>query len=181
MDDYTSAEFLSCHVNGCNGVRESGPPAMAKTYRLVSETLVPAPIEEVFDFFSRAENLERITPPELGFRILTPLPIEMRPGALIAYRLKLNGIPFRWQTEITVWEPTVRFVDVQLRGPYRQWVHEHRFESVPEGTRMTDDLTYALPLGFFGNLAHRLFVRKKVEAIFSHREKVLSKIFPGGA
>lgn len=153
---------------------------MPSTHRLSSQTLVRAPIEEVFEFFSRAENLERITPSALGFRILTPLPIAMRPGALIDYRLKLNGVPFRWRTEITHWEPPHRFVDVQLRGPYRKWIHEHRFESVPEGTMMTDNLEYELPFGPVGALAHRLFVRRKVAEIFRHRATVLDEVFAGG-
>lgn len=154
---------------------------MAAVHRLQTQTYVPAPLEEVFDFFSRAENLERITPPELGFVILTPLPIEMKPGALIDYRLKLNGVPLRWLSEITVWEPNVRFVDVQQRGPYKKWVHEHRFEKAPGGTKMTDSLEYALPFGLLGILVHRLFVRKKVERIFSHRAESLATFFPDRA
>lgn len=151
---------------------------MPTSHRFRSEVFVPAPIEEVFDFFSRAENLQRITPPALGFHILTPLPIVMRPGALIDYRLKLNGIPLRWRTEITFWEPPHRFVDIQLKGPYRKWIHEHRFEPAPGGTRMLDDLEYELPFGPVGLIVHRLFVRKKVEAIFAHRARVLAEIYP---
>jgi len=100
-------------------------------------TWIPRPIEEVNRFFSDVANLERITPPELRFRILTPLPVEIRLGALIDYRLSLFGVPFDWRTEITCWEPPQRFVDTQLSGPYRKWVHLHEFTPERDGTRAT--------------------------------------------
>ncbi len=105
---------------------------MLKTYRLTREQFVPLGLDEVFDFFADAGNLELLTPPWLHFEILAPSPVEMREGTLIDYKLRLHGVPIRWQSEITVWQPPFRFVDRQRRGPYRLWVHTHRFESLSE-------------------------------------------------
>jgi ligand-binding SRPBCC domain-containing protein len=143
------------------------------TYEFRAETTLQAPIGQVFDFFSRAENLERLTPASLRFQILTPLPIEMRVGAKIEYRLRLFGVPFRWMSEITVWEPGRRFVDVQRKGPYRKWVHEHLFEADGEATRMWDIVQYELPGGFLAPVVHALFVRRQVERIFGYRSRVV--------
>lgn len=143
-----------------------------------SEQLVRAPLEEVFSFFCKAENLERITPPSLRFRILTPLPIEMRAGALIDYQLSLHGLPMRWRTEILEWDPPHRFVDVQLRGPYSLWHHTHRFEAAsPTTTRMLDTVRFRAPFGPLGFLAVPIFVAPEVARIFAHRRKVIEEIF----
>lgn len=144
---------------------------------LTCTQLVPRPRQEVFDFFADAHNLERITPPSLHFRILTPAPIELRAGALIDYRLSLLGVPFSWRTEIEAWEPATRFVDRQLRGPYRSWHHTHTFEDAPGGTRMTDRVAYEVPLGPLGEVARLLFVRRQVEAIFDHRRRAIEALF----
>jgi ligand-binding SRPBCC domain-containing protein len=136
--------------------------------------LVPRPRAEVFAFFADAGNLERLTPPFLHFEILTPGPIAMRPGTLIDYRLSLFGLPFAWRTRIEVFEPGVRFVDVQLRGPYRRWRHTHTFADAPGGTQIGDRVEYALPLGPLGELAHALLVRRQLDAIFSHRRRVIA-------
>ena len=135
-----------------------------------AEQWFPRPIDEVFPFFGDAGNLEQLTPPWLRFKILTPRPIEMRPGTLIDYRLRVRGIPLRWQSEITVWEPPFRFVDEQRRGPYRLWIHEHSFQSLDGGTLCRDAVRYAVPFDFF---AHRLFVRPDIERIFAFRRGVL--------
>ncbi|MEE4299784.1 MAG: SRPBCC family protein [Pseudomonadales bacterium] len=135
-------------------------------------TWLERPVDEVFDFFADAGNLERITPPELRFRILTPMPVAMRTGALLDYRLSLYGVPFRWRTEITVWDPPSRFVDAQLAGPYRSWVHTHTFVAERGGTRMEDHVEYVLPLGRLGLLALPL-LRRQLERIFDHRERVI--------
>lgn len=136
-------------------------------------TVLEHPRDEVFPFFAAAENLERITPPALRFRIVTPLPIEMRQGALIDYRLRLNGIPFGWRTVITEWDPPFAFTDTQLRGPYHTWVHRHVFEPLPGGrTRMIDEVRYRLPLWPLGEVALPI-VRRQVEGIFTHRNRVI--------
>jgi ligand-binding SRPBCC domain-containing protein len=134
----------------------------------------PLPPEEVFPFFERPENLESITPSYLNFRILTPSPVPMHEGALIDYRLRLFGIPVRWRTRIASHEPGEGFVDEQVRGPYRRWVHRHRFEASEGGTRVTDRVEYALPFGFLGGVAHALWVRRLLAAIFDHRAAVLA-------
>lgn len=148
----------------------------ASTFR--TELWLPRPRAEVFDFFSDAANLERITPPFLRFRIETPLPIEMRNGALIDYRLRVRGVPIRWRTEIRSWEPPLRFVDVQLRGPYRLWEHTHTFEERDGGTLCGDTVRFAV---WGGALVERLFVRREVAAIFAYRERVLRGLFEAPA
>lgn len=145
-----------------------------KIYTLTSELWLPKPVEEVFPFFADARNLERITPPWLHFEILTPDPIEMRPGTIIDYRLRLRGIPLRWRSEITVWEPPHRFVDEQRRGPYRLWVHEHLFSRHNGGTLARDVVRYSVP---GGDVVHRLFVAPDLNRIFEYRRRELQKIF----
>jgi ligand-binding SRPBCC domain-containing protein len=140
---------------------------------LETRTLLPGTLAEVFDFFSRAENLGKITPSTLGFEILTPLPIEMKQGALIDYKIKLYGLPMRWRTEITAWEPPYRFVDTQLKGPYALWVHEHTFSQTPEGVEMIDRVEYRVPAGPFEPIVHQLFVGPSLRHIFGHREKAI--------
>lgn len=137
-------------------------------YVLTAKTRISRTVEEVFDFFGNAHNLERLTPPFLRFEILTPDPVIMRQGALIDYRLSLRGIPLRWQSEITVWEPSRRFVDTQLKGPYRWWVHEHRFEPAAGGTLMTDRVEYGV-LG--GALVNMLLVEPDLRRIWAYRDQ----------
>jgi ligand-binding SRPBCC domain-containing protein len=148
---------------------------MSRLRTLTREQLLPRPRSEVFSFFARAENLERITPPSLRFQILTPLPIVMQPGTLIDYRLRLLGVPFHWQTLIEVYEPETCFVDVQLAGPYARWRHTHRFEEVAGGTRMRDEVAYALPMGPLGELAHALLVERHLRGIFDYRQQVIAR------
>jgi ligand-binding SRPBCC domain-containing protein len=149
---------------------------MMAVYTLQRELLVEQPISTVFHFFSKAENLERLTPPWLHFRILTPPPIEMRQGAAIAYQLRVRGIPIKWLTEIERWDPPREFVDVQVRGPYRLWRHTHRFAEVDGGTRMVDIVDYALPFGPVGRLVHWLQVAKDLSAIFEYRQQRVSQL-----
>lgn len=163
---------------------KSRDPASAATiephgvHQLTCEIVVPRPIGDVFPFFADAFNLERITPPWLRFRVLTPPPIEMRPGAQIDYKLRLHGIPLRWRSEIIDWEPPHRFVDRQLRGPYKLWIHEHRFEECEQGTRMRDHVQYAVPGGaWLGGLVHKLYVGPSVRGIFEYRSRILGEIF----
>lgn len=152
-----------------------------KVYELRTRISLPRPRGEVFAFFADAANLQALTPPWLHFEILTPSPIDMRPGALIEYRLKLHGIPIRWRTRITVWEPPHRFVDQQLKGPYRLWDHEHTFEedpAAPAGATLAADRVRYAVLG--GALVNRLLVQKDVEKIFTFRHQKLREIFGGG-
>ena len=135
-----------------------------------SELWLPLPPEPLFSFFADAANLDVITPPWLHFHIVTPPPIAMREGALIDYRLRVHGIPLRWRTRINAWQPPHRFVDEQLRGPYRQWIHEHSFEPHDGGTLARDVVQYAVPFDF---ITHRRFVRPDVEKIFKYRAEAL--------
>ncbi len=128
--------------------------------------LAPA---QVFPFFADARNLEAITPPLLGFRVITPDPIEMRVGTLIQYRLRLHGVPVSWLTSIQAWDPPHRFVDVQVRGPYGLWHHTHTFEEVDGGTLMRDTVRYAIGFGPLGEIARRALVERDLKAIFDHR------------
>jgi len=148
-----------------------------KTHILERKTLINKNIREVFDFFSKAENLNRLTPAHLGFEIISKLPVEMKTGALINYKIKLNGIPFKWQSIISRWEPPFVFEDTQVKGPYRIWVHEHRFEDKGDSTLMTDKVNYLSPGSIFEFIPHYLIVKKKVESIFDYREKILLDIF----
>jgi ligand-binding SRPBCC domain-containing protein len=141
---------------------------------------VPVPRDAVFAFFADAGNLERITPPELSFRIVTPTPVPMRAGALIEYRLALFGIPFGWSTRIEAWSPPDRFVDVQEAGPYALWVHAHTFRDGPEGsTLIEDEVRYRLPFGPLGEIAHPL-VRRQLDRIFRYRRDAVAAIFAKG-
>ncbi len=139
-----------------------------------SELWLPRQAEEVFAFFSDARNLQAITPDWLNFEVATTGSIQMRPGTIIDYRLRLHGIPLRWKTEITAWEPPHRFVDEQRRGPYKLWVHEHRFEPREGGTLTTDVVRYAVP---GGKLIDWLFVRRDVQRIFEYRRAKLLERF----
>ncbi len=135
------------------------------------------PPAEAFAFFADASGLEAITPPWLAFRVVTPAPIEMRRGTLIDYRLRLHGVPVRWRTRIERWEPSERFVDVQVAGPYRLWHHTHEFEPDGEGgTVIRDTVRYALPLGPLGALAHILFVRLDLVRIFDFRRDAVERL-----
>ena len=147
-----------------------------KTFRLEQEQLVAAPRTEVFSFFSNAFNLERLTPPFLNFKILTPAPIDIQRDTIIEYRIKLFGIPMYWRTRILNFEPEYSFVDSQERGPYTLWHHTHTFEETDDGPLMKDIVLYRLPLGPLGRLAHFLFVRRTLKRIFSYRRDALADL-----
>src|SRR3954454_831402 len=145
-------------------------------HTLRREQLLPGSPDEVFPFFADAGNLEAITPPWLAFAITTPRPIDMHVGTIIEYRLRLHGLPIRWLTQIEDWEPGVRFVDRQLRGPYALWHHTHDFAPAPGGgTLMRDTVRYALPFGFAGAIAHAAFVRRDLERIFDFRTAEIAR------
>jgi ligand-binding SRPBCC domain-containing protein len=146
-------------------------------YILEREQIIKRPRAEVFEFFAVAANLERITPPELNFHIITPSPIDVKKGALIDYQLKLRGIPLTWKTEITEWNPPCDFVDTALQSPYKQWIHLHTFEEGAKGeTIMKDMVRYRLPFEPLGDLAH-FYVKKELKYIFDYRYKVIEEIF----
>jgi ligand-binding SRPBCC domain-containing protein len=146
---------------------------MPRFHRLERVKLIPRPLPETFAFFANAQNLEALTPAFLRFRIETPLPVEMRVGARIDYQLALWGVPLRWRTSISVWEPNRCFVDEQERGPYRYWRHLHEFAAEGHGTRMRDEVTYALPFGLIGEVAHALLVKRQLATIFDFREQAI--------
>ena len=148
-----------------------------KTYTLETETTIDRPLAEVFPFFESPENLARITPPEMDFRILTPLPIRMQTGAVIDYTVRVFGFRVHWRTLITDYTPGRQFVDQQIKGPYALWHHTHTFEKRDGRTVMRDRVVYALPFGLLGRMVHRLIVRRQVAQIFKYREQVIQKIF----
>jgi ligand-binding SRPBCC domain-containing protein len=143
---------------------------MLKTHHITSKLEMPLPIERVFDFFSKAGNLERITPPELKFEIISDNPIKVSEGAQIEYRLRLYGISFKWNTLIRQWIPGRQFVDEQIQGPYKSWLHVHEFEQTPtNGSIIHDSVTYALPMYPFGEAAIPI-VRLQLRRIFTYRQ-----------
>ena len=145
-------------------------------HRLESEQVVAAEPDEVFDFFSRARNLETLTPPWLRFEVLTPEPIEMAQGTRIEYRLRLHGVPLRWVSRIEEWQPGRGFVDRQVRGPYRLWHHRHEFAAHERGTLVRDTVHYSLPLGPVGALAQAAFVGRDLAAVFEYRRQQIDNL-----
>jgi ligand-binding SRPBCC domain-containing protein len=146
------------------------------THQFSAVTRLPLPLAKVFPFFADIANLDRITPPELGFKTLTPSPVEMRAGALIDHEIRLFGLPMKWRTHIAAWTPPFEFVDEQVLGPYAEWVHRHSFEDDGQaGTVMRDQVTYRLPLSPFGEVAYP-FVRLQIRRIFAYREKVIRRL-----
>jgi ligand-binding SRPBCC domain-containing protein len=142
-----------------------------------TELWLPRPRQEVFAFFSDAHNLDLLTPPWLHFRILTPHPIAMAAGTRIDYRLRWYVLPLFWRTEITCWEPPERFVDRQIKGPYRQWIHEHTFLERDGGTLLRDRVDYAVPGWLFEPLLSRWIVTPDVERIFAYRQQKMQELF----
>ena len=148
-----------------------------KTYTFEIQTTLNRPLKEVFPFFANAENLNKVTPPWLKFEILTPLPIVMKVGTIVDYRLRLHGLPIHWRSEITEWDPPNKFTDVQIKGPYRVWKHEHFFTAEGNQTRMTDRVEYAIPGWIFAPIVHSLFVKRDLEKIFQYRERRFLEIW----
>jgi ligand-binding SRPBCC domain-containing protein len=147
-----------------------------REFLLEAEEWVPQPLDAVFSFFADAHNLEILTPPFLKFQVDETEKIQMRPGIFINYKLRLRGVPLRWRSEITVWDPPYRFVDEQRRGPYRYWIHEHRFEAKDGGTSVKDRVRYSV---FGGRVVERLFVRRDLKMIFEYRKQQMQQLFNG--
>jgi ligand-binding SRPBCC domain-containing protein len=149
---------------------------MTAIHMLERRQRIERPIEEVFAFYCDARNLERITPPLLGFDVTTPGLIEMGVGTLIEYRLRLHRVPVRWRTRIETWEPPRRFVDVQIKGPYSLWEHTHTFEEDgPGATVIEDRVRYSIPFGLLGDLANRLLVQRDLRQIFDYRRDAVAR------
>jgi len=158
---------------------EPGPITIRRTddgHRLECSLWLPRAIADVFEFFSRAENLEELTPSFLRFRIVSA-PQEMRDGAIIRYRLKVRGVPIGWTTRIAAWDPPHRFIDQALRSPYRKWIHEHTFTPVDGGTLCRDVVDYAVPGGPLGPLVHALLVKRELRKIFTFRQEEMIRRF----
>lgn len=154
-------------------------PTLSAAQQARSEVLqrrlwVPRPLSEVFEFFAEAQNLQKLTPSFLDFRIVTPQPIAMAVGTLIDYRISLRGIPMGWRTRISAWQPPHRFADEQLRGPYSVWWHEHHFVEHDGGTSILDRVHFRAPFSF---LAHPLMVRRELAKIFDYRTGVIAARF----
>ena len=137
---------------------------------------LPLPRTAVFAFFADAENLGRITPREMGFNITAPLPISMAAGTLIDYTIRVWGVRLQWRTRIAEWNPPDFFIDEQLKGPYRQWVHTHRFTDTPSGgTAIEDEVDYVLPFGLLGRIAAPL-IRLQLARIFRFRQTAVARL-----
>lgn len=152
---------------------------MKQAYQIKRQQLVPGTVDQVWDFFSKPENLALITPAELGLTVISPGSYEKTyPGQIIEYTVRpLFNIPFYWMTEITHVAEGHSFVDEQRFGPYRFWHHRHIFKQVNDHVEMTDVVHYRLPGWFLGNIAHSLFVKKKLDAIFDHRFRKVEELF----
>jgi len=149
----------------------------AEMYVLRREQWIERPIDEVFAFFADAHNLEQITPPWVGFKILSMSTESIEEGTIIRYRLRLHGIPVHWQTNICQWNPPLSFVDEQTSGPYKKWRHTHTFEAHGSRTRMTDEVQYSLPFGILGRIVHLFKVRHDVVRIFDYRRQRIDCLF----
>jgi len=148
-----------------------------KVYTLYKKIVIKKPLEEVFRFFQEPENLGKITPSGMGFKILTPAPIKMEKGTVIDYIIHIKGIAQHWQTLITDYDPPLKFADLQLKGPYTFWHHTHRFEAQGDSTIMHDEVSYVLPLGILGRMAHSIFIKSELKRIFDYRERVIQAYF----
>ncbi|MBP1656834.1 MAG: hypothetical protein H6Q31_1435 [Bacteroidetes bacterium] len=152
-----------------------------KVHVLQRRQVVHQPLETVFEFFSRPENLARLTPETLAFRILTPSPVVMKAGTLIDYTIRVLGMPVRWRTLITSYDTPHIFVDEQLKGPYAFWHHRHTFRSVEGGTEIMDEVHYVVPGGFLAPLVHAILVRPQLQRIFAFRQETIQTVFASGS
>jgi ligand-binding SRPBCC domain-containing protein len=148
-----------------------------KVYTFYKEQFVPSDMDTVFEFFSKPENLEKITPSAMGFNIITPTPIVMKEGAIIDYTVKILGVPVRWRTMITTYKENEYFVDEQLKGPYSYWHHKHTFKEVDGGILIIDEITYALPIQAFREIVHPVLIKPQLNQIFNFRFQTIQDKF----
>ncbi|MBZ0180397.1 MAG: SRPBCC family protein [Melioribacteraceae bacterium] len=146
-------------------------------YNLYREQIVNKPLEEVFAFFEKPENLEVITPKWMKFKIKTPPPLIMKVGAEFDYKIDLMKIPLKWKTIITEYAPPYKFVDVQKKGPYKKWIHTHTFETIGDKTKITDNVDYEIPAGILGSILNKIYIGKTLKAIFDFRETTINRMF----
>ena len=150
-----------------------------KIYSLKYKQIIKKDINEVFTFFSNPENLKKITPQKLDFKILTPKPIKMKEGQLIDYTIKILGKKIRWRTIITDYNPPKMFIDQQLLGPYSMWHHRHEFNIVDNGVEIIDKIDYVVPYGILGRIINFFFIKSDLDRIFHYRYEVIKKYFNG--
>ena len=148
-----------------------------KVYNFESKQTINCSIETVFSFFSSPENLKVLTPPRLGFKILTPSPINMSKGCIIDYLIYLMGIPVHWRSIITDYDPPYMFIDQQIKGPYTLWHHKHSFREIKNGVEIRDRVVYSIPVGWMGRLLHKFWIKKDLENIFSYRKNIIAGLF----
>ena len=150
---------------------------MIKIYKKSVTQFIDKPLDVVFSFFAKPENLRRITPSTLDFQILTPTPISMVEGTVIDYNIKVMGIRVHWRTLITSYNPPTQFVDEQTKGPYLLWIHTHTFKIKDEGVEIHDCIEYSIPLGLLGRFVHFLWIKRKLDQIFDFRRRKIEEIF----
>ena len=148
-----------------------------KIYELNKTQFINQPIDVVFYFFLKPENLALITPSKLAFKILTPTPITINKGTLIDYTIRLMRFPVHWRTLITKYNPPYEFVDEQIKGPYLFWHHTHTFKAVNGGSEIKDKVRYSIPMGYLGQFIHKIWIKKDLEKIFEYRKAVIDKLF----
>lgn len=147
-------------------------------YALEARQFLPIQLNEAWSFFSAPGNLAKITPGKMGFKITSGTPGKMFSGQIITYKINISPLfSSNWVSEITHIQNKTYFVDEQRFGPYSMWHHEHHFEEAENGVQMFDRVTYKIPFGFIGHLAHSLFIKKQLKHIFSYREQILKEMF----
>jgi ligand-binding SRPBCC domain-containing protein len=146
-------------------------------YHFHDRQVLPVSVTELFNFLIQPQNLEQIMAKAMRVKVISSSTPVIEHGTVIDYTFQKNGIPLRWQSEITEFEPNVYFADLQTRGPFRYWLHKHILKPVAEGTEITDDLTFEPPLGILGEIAYHAFIRRDIERIFSLRKKRMEELF----
>ena len=148
-----------------------------ENFTIYRSQFIDKPRDVVFSFFSKPENLEYITPPYLHFKIMNTLPVSMKEGQIINYKLRIRGISIKWSSLIKSYSPPFNFIDEQIKGPYSVWHHTHEFIEEKNGTRIIDNIIYKIPLGFIGKLINHFWVAKDLEKIFNYRQDKVNEFF----